>query len=132
MPNSGIIFILQKISLLLYGFMNLSVFFPYLYLICSVVTTAHLVSTIKVLFFFWSLNWKSDSHFLSSECVEQILYFHLYLHYTAFMFSDCIEMSFTFQTGFTFQSQDLEDNSEKRMTNRFRSYAEAKHRTFER
>ncbi len=62
---------------------------------------------------FWRLDLKSDSHLLSSECVEQIPHFHPYLPYAAFMFSDCIEMSFKSQTGFTFQSQDLDDNSKK-------------------
>lgn len=69
------------------------------------------LSAIKSIF--WCLNLKSDSHLLSPECVEQILYFHPYLQYSTFMFSDCLEMSFTSQTGFTFQSQDLEDNDKK-------------------
>ena len=62
----------------------------------------------------WCLDLKSDSHLLSFERVEQILHFHPYLHYAAFMFSDCIEMSFKSQSGFTFQSQVLGDNGEKK------------------
>ena len=62
---------------------------------------------------FWCLDLKSDSRLLSSECVEQIPHFHPYLRYSAFMFSDCMEMSFKPQIGFTFQSQDLEDSGKK-------------------
>lgn len=63
--------------------------------------------------FSWCLDSELHSRRLGSDWVEEIPLFHPYLHYAAFMFSYCIEMSLKSQTGFTFQSQDLEDNTKK-------------------